>query len=91
MGPSGQHRSQEKLLQIWPAAYRLTGRTTNGSYLLGLRVLGAGGGGLQTPAGELPSGTHCACSDITLRVLEELAGKCGHFRGMQYLSEISLP
>lgn len=74
-----RHCSQEQLLQIWLAAYRLSGPTASGSYLLGLRVLGAGGSSLQTLAGELPSGTHCACSDITLRVLEELVGKCGYF------------
>lgn len=48
-------------------------------YLLGLRVLGASGSGLQTLAGELPSGTHGTCSDVTLWVLEKLEGKCGYF------------
>lgn len=41
--------------------------------LLGLRVLGLAG--VQTVAGEVPSGTHCIYPDITLRVLEERAGK----------------
>lgn len=49
------------------------------AYLLGLLVLGAGGSGLQTLAGELPCDTHGTCSDVTLWVLEELEGKCGYF------------
>lgn len=49
-----------------------------GSYLLSLWVLTAGGSGLEAVARELPSGSHCTCSDITLRILEELAGKHGN-------------
>jgi hypothetical protein len=44
-------------------------------YLLGLKVLRALGGGLQAPARQLPGGGHRTCSDIALRVLEQLPGE----------------
>lgn len=74
--------SQQALLSgavATESAYRLSGPTASSSYLPGLWVLGAGGRGLQTLAGELPGSPHCSCSDITLRVLEELEGKRGYF------------
>ena len=61
------------------------------SYLWAGRVLRAGGGGEQPPAGQLPGGGHCACTDVALGVLQELAGEPGHLRGLQCLSEAGLP
>jgi len=61
------------------------------SYLRGGCVLRAGGGGEQPPAGQLPHGGHCACTDVALGVLQELPGELGHLRGQQRLSEAGLP
>lgn len=59
------------------ARWELLAKEPDTSYLPGLCVLRAGGG-VQAPAGELPRGGHCACSDVTLRVLEELPGQLRH-------------
>lgn len=60
------------------------------TYLRAFWVPRAGGGGMQPPAGELPHGGHCACSDVTLRVLQELLGELGHVRGQERMPEVGL-
>lgn len=60
------------------------------SYLLASRVRGAGGGGMQPVARELPQGGHGAGSDIALRVTQELLGERGHLRSQEHMLEAGL-
>lgn len=60
------------------------------SYLRASWVLRAGGGGVQSPDGQLPYSGHCACSDVALRVLQELLGELRHLGSQERLSEAGL-
>lgn len=53
----------------------LCGQGATPSYLLASWVLRAGGSSIQPPARELPCGGHGTCTDITLRVSQELHGE----------------
>lgn len=63
---------------------------TAASYLLASREPGAGGGGVQPVAGELPQGGHGAGTDVALRVTQELLGERGHLGSQERVAEAGL-
>lgn len=48
------------------------------------------GDSFQALAGELPHGSHSTCTNVALRVSEELPGKLGYLRSKERFPEVSL-
>lgn len=61
--------------RLW---WGLPGMGPAASYLLAPQLFWAGGGGVQALAGQLAHSGHRACTDVTLRVSQELLGELGH-------------
>lgn len=60
------------------------------AHLLASWEPGAGGGGVQPVARELPQGGHGAGADVALRVTQELLSERGHLGSQEHVSEASL-